>query len=95
MIAGEGRVLVVDDERQIRRLVGEMLTRLGYVADYASDGSEAISKCKGALEGGDGFDVVIMDLTIPGGMGGREALGHLLDLDEDTCAIVQIQWLFR
>ncbi|MBT3342888.1 MAG: response regulator [Gemmatimonadetes bacterium] len=88
MITGEGRVLVVDDERQIRRLAGEMLTRLGYVADYASDGSEAISKYRNALERGDEFDVVIMDLTIPGGMGGREALGHLLDLDEETCAVV-------
>ncbi len=87
-IFGEGRVLVVDDEESIRRLAGEMLMRLGYAPDFASEGSEAIEKYRQALERGEEFDIVIMDLTIPGGMGGREALGHLLDLDEDTCAIV-------
>ena len=80
----KARVLVVDDEEPIRRLVGEMLMRLG----YAAEGSEAIAKYRSALEEGEEFDVVIMDLTIPGGMGGREALGHLLDIDEYTCAIV-------
>lgn len=88
LIKGEGRVLVVDDEEPIRRLAGEMLSRLGYVADFASEGREAIAKYRVALEAGDEFDVVIMDLTIPGGMGGREALGHLLDLDQDICAVV-------
>ncbi len=88
LILGEGRVLVVDDEEPIRRLVGEMLMRLGYAADFAAEGSEAIAKYRSALEEGEEFDIVIMDLTIPGGMGGREALGHLLDIDEYTCAIV-------
>jgi len=88
LIPGEGRVLVVDDEEPIRRLAGEMLLRLGYVADFAAEGREAIEKYRSALEEGEEFDIVIMDLTIPGGMGGREALGHLLDIDAGTCAIV-------
>jgi two-component system cell cycle sensor histidine kinase/response regulator CckA len=78
----------VDDEEPIRRLAGEMLLRLGYVADFAAEGREAIEKYRSALEEGEEFDIVIMDLTIPGGMGGREALGHLLDIDAGTCAIV-------
>ena len=80
--------MVVDDEEPIRRLAGEMLLRLGYVADFAAEGREAIEKYRSALEEGEEFDIVIMDLTIPGGMGGREALGHLLDIDAGTCAIV-------
>ena len=87
LIPGEGRILVMDDEEPIRRLAGEML-RLGYVADFAADGREAIEKYRSALEAGEEFDIVIMNLTIPGGMGGREALGHLLDIDASTCAIV-------
>ncbi|MBT4097008.1 MAG: response regulator [Gemmatimonadetes bacterium] len=88
LIPGAGRVLVVDDEEPIRRLAGEMLLSLGYVADFASEGSEAIEKYRSAFEEGEEFDIVIMDLTIPGGMGGREALRHLLDINADTCAIV-------
>jgi CheY-like chemotaxis protein len=65
-----------------------MLLSLGYVADFASEGSEAIEKYRSAFEEGEEFDIVIMDLTIPGGMGGREALRHLLDINADTCAIV-------
>ncbi|MEE3262796.1 MAG: response regulator [Candidatus Latescibacterota bacterium] len=59
-----------------------------YPSDFAAEGSEAVAKYRSALEEGEEFDIVIMDLTIPGGMGGREALGHLLDIDEYTCAIV-------
>ncbi len=82
------KVLVMDDEEMIRELAGEMLAHLGYEYDVASDGADAISRYRAAMAAGAPFDAVIMDLTIPGGMGGKEAIGTLLALDPATKAIV-------
>jgi len=87
-IAGKGRILVMDDEEMVRRIVGQMLSLLGYDADYAIDGSEAIEMYQAKKQSGRPFDAVIMDLTIPGGMGGKEAISKLLGLDPDVKAIV-------
>ena len=65
-----------------------MLSRIGYDVDYAKDGSEALKKYKSARKDGKPFDSVIMDLTIPGGMGGAEALRKLKIIDPDVKAIV-------
>jgi len=87
-VRGEGRVLVVDDEEIIRRSVGEVLRRLGYEADSARDGREGIELYEKAMEVGRPFDVVIMDLTIPGELGGKKTVGRLRELDPDAKVIV-------
>ncbi len=85
---GTGKVLVMDDEPFIREVVGEMLRVLGYKADFAQNGNEAIEKYKASLEQGESYFAVIMDLTIPGDLGGKEAIGHLRKMDPHVKAIV-------
>ncbi len=86
--ARRAKILVMDDEDMIRELAGEMLAHLGYVCEVAADGGEAVARYRAAMEFGAPYDAVIMDLTIPGGMGGKEAIGALLALDPGTKAIV-------
>lgn len=81
-------VLVMDDEAMIRDMSGLMMDELGYVVRTCSNGEEAISLYKAAKEAGSPYSVVIMDLTVPGGMGGREAAKHILDLDPNARLIV-------
>jgi two-component system, cell cycle sensor histidine kinase and response regulator CckA len=83
-----GRILIMDDEVIIRRAAGKVLSRLGYEVEYAKDGSEAIELYIGAKQRNKPFDVVIMDLTIPGGMGGKEAIERLIEMDPEVKAIV-------
>ncbi|MFC1715083.1 response regulator [Candidatus Poribacteria bacterium] len=87
-ITGEGRILVMDDEAHIRDLATEMLGRCGYRATTAMDGAEAIELYKKAMESGNPFHAVIMDLTVPGGMGGKETIQLLNEIDPDVKAIV-------
>jgi len=83
-----GRVLVMDDEEIIRKMLKNMLNLAGYEAELTGDGAEAVEKYAQALEAGKPFDAVIMDLTIPGGMGGKEAIKKLLEIDPDAKVIV-------
>ena len=83
-----GRVLIVDDEEDVRETAGNALRRLGYSVAFAEEGSRAIEMYREAREAGAPFDVVIMDLTIPGGMGGRETLPRLREIDPCVRAIV-------
>ena len=85
---GTGRVLLMDDEPLIRDLAAELLTCLGYSVATSRDGAETIDLYKESKQHGEPFDAVIMDLTIPGGMGGKEALEKLLKLDPQIKAIV-------
>jgi DNA-binding NtrC family response regulator len=78
----------MDDEPDILNFSHIALKRLGYEAELARDGAEAIRRYEEAREGGRPFSAVIMDLTIPGGMGGKEAIKHLLELDPGARAIV-------
>lgn len=80
-----GRILLMDDEEDIRELLGELLELAGYEVVSASDGEEAITLFQ---EDENGFTFVIMDLTIPGGMGGKETMEKLLQIDSDVTAIV-------
>jgi two-component system cell cycle sensor histidine kinase/response regulator CckA len=82
------KVLIMDDEEIVREASGEVLAMLGYEVDYAGDGKEAIQKYRSAKEAGEQFDLVIMDLTVPGGMGGKEALEELRRIDPNVKAIV-------
>ncbi|MFH0872890.1 MAG: ATP-binding protein [bacterium] len=87
-ITGKGRVLIMDDEEGIRLSAADVLAYLGYEAALAKDGSEAIQLYQEAEESGHPFAAVIMDLTIPGGVGGQEAIQRLLELDPGVKAIV-------
>jgi|GEM_PF-4699928 len=83
-----GRVLVMDDEIALQNLMAILLQDAGYLPTITSDGEEAIQVYRAAREQGEDFDIVILDLTISGGMGGRETLRHLMDIDPDVQAIV-------
>jgi PAS domain S-box-containing protein len=83
-----GKVLIMDDEDIIRKMLKNMLTLAGYQVEVSSDGREALVKYVDAKKAGDGFDAVIMDLTIPGGMGGQEAVKKLLEIDPGATVIV-------
>ena len=78
---GRGRILVMDDEQSIRRMVEDALTQFGYEVIAAEDGQTAIDLFSAALHSGKTFDAILLDLTIPGGMGGKEAIQHLRRLD--------------
>jgi PAS domain S-box-containing protein len=82
------KVLVMDDEEIVRDVAGKILTSLDYEVDFATEGNEAIGLYRKAKESGEPFDVVIMDLTIPGGMGGKEAIKKLLEVDPGAKVIV-------
>lgn len=88
LIAGMGRILVMDDEESVRGVVGAMLTAVGYEYELAKDGAEAVELYKRALDKGRPFNAAIIDLTIPGGMGGKEAMQKLIKLDPKVKAIV-------
>jgi len=83
-----GRVLVMDDDEDIRDVISGVLEALGYTAESVVDGNQVIEKYADARKSGVPFDIVIMDLTIPGGMGGREAIQELLAIDPAIKAIV-------
>lgn len=85
---GQGRILLMDDEASIRGIGRAMLEELGYFAECAKDGSEAIELYRQRKEEGVPFDAVIMDLTVPGGLGGKDAVAALLLSDPGINAIV-------
>ena len=78
----------MDDDETIRELLHAELTDIGYEVELAGDGAEVLERYMKARESGNPFDAVIMDLTIPGGMGGKEAIKQLLEIDPDAKAIV-------
>ncbi len=82
--------MVMDDEDIIRDVAGEMLKSLGYEVEFSKDGTELIDQYKKAKESGKPFDAVVMGLTIPGGMGGQEAIKELIKIDPDVKVIVSI-----
>ena len=83
-----GKILLMDDDDIVRETSGVMLNLLGYEVDFAVDGTGAIDLYKKAREIGAPYDVVIMDLTIRGGKGGKETIKDLLALDPKARAIV-------
>ena len=88
LIKGQGRILVMDDEASLQELVGMMLEKLGYESEFAKDGAATIRMVKEAKEAEKPYDAVILDLTIPGKMGGKEAIKKLLEIDPELKAIV-------
>jgi CheY-like chemotaxis protein len=86
--AGHGKILFMDDEEVVRRATRRLLESAGYTGVMAADGDEAVRLYEEARAAGEPFDVVMLDLTIPGGMGGKETLDVLKELDPDVKAIV-------
>lgn len=86
------RILFMDDEPIIRDVASEMLRFLGYDVIEADRGEEALELYSKALEEGNPFDLIIMDLTIPGGMGARETIKPLLEMDPNVKAAVSSGW---
>jgi signal transduction histidine kinase/CheY-like chemotaxis protein len=85
---GKGRILVMDDSDIIIEVVEVMLRRLGYEPVFAKDGASAIEIYRKSMKGDQQFDAVIMDLTIPGGVGGKEAIKEVLVINPDARVIV-------
>ncbi len=87
-LSGQGRILVMDDEVMVRDILSTMLGKLGFEVASAADGEEAIRLYQEAQTSGRPFTAAIFDLTVPGGMGGKEALRRLLAIDPRIKAIV-------
>jgi PAS domain S-box-containing protein len=87
-LKGSGKVLVMDDEEIIREIAAHILGFMGYEVESCSDGREAIECFRAARENNMPFAYVILDLTIPGGMGGKEAAARILEIDRDAVLIV-------
>jgi CheY-like chemotaxis protein len=85
---GEGKVLVMDDEESVRDIAGEMLKHISYTVELAEDGKEALELFMKAKDSGAPFEVVILDLTVAGGMGGKETIKELIKIDPKAKVIV-------
>jgi PAS domain S-box-containing protein len=82
------RILVMDDEEVVRNVAQKMITALGHEIELATDGESAIEKYRQAFASGNPFDLVILDLTIKGGMGGEETVKRLLEMDPNVKTVV-------
>ncbi|WP_447971319.1 response regulator [Nitrospira sp. M1] len=87
-ITGEGKILVMDDDDSVRLLLEEMLIHLGYEVESVPDGDDAITRYQQAKARQQGYSAVILDLTVPGGLGGKDTLEKLRQIDPDVRAIV-------
>ena len=88
VLLGTGKVLVMDDNKNIREINRLMLMEIGYEVELAKNGEEAIKAYRDSIIQNNIFDAVIIDLTIRGGMGGKETIEGLLELDKKVNAIV-------
>lgn len=83
-----GRILILEDEQEVRQVMAVMLKRLGYQTEMVGDGKEAVALYKKFFQSTTPFDIVILDLTVSGGMGGRETMEQLRRIDPWVKAIV-------
>lgn len=86
--ARQGRLLVMDDDADLREVIGLMAAALGFEATEAADGAEAVERVREALASGRPYAVAILDLTVPGGMGGVEAAAGIRELAPDLPLVV-------
>lgn len=82
------KILVMDDEEMIGEIACQIIDFIGLDAVWVSDGTDAISEYKKQMDAGKPFTAVIMDLTIPNGMGGKEAITEILAIDSDAKVFV-------
>ncbi len=85
---GTGRVMIMDDEEMVRNLAEKILLKYGFEVVSVSDGWQALNEYHKARDENRPIDLVIMDLTIPGGMGGKETIRRLLEIDPQARALV-------
>lgn len=78
----------MDDEDMIGEIACQMLIHLGYDGHHVKDGESAIAEYSRSLEEGAPYDIIIMDLSIPGGMGGKETIGKVLDINPEVKVLV-------
>jgi len=90
---GRGKVLVMDDEEGVREVAVDILRHMGYEVEFAIEGMEVIKRYKEAKEIKQPFHAVILDLTVPGGMGGKETIKRLKEIDPNVKAIVSSGYL--
>ncbi len=88
IVAGQGRILLMDDNKILAEITSDLLAELGYQTEVAGDGQEALELYRRGLDSGRPYDVVIMDLTVAGGMGGKETMQKLMQVDPGVKAIV-------
>lgn len=81
-------ILVMDDEEVIRNLLSSSLSRFGFNVQVKSNGREAVDTYQSAFSNGHPFDIVILDITVPGGMGGEEAIQEILKINPEAKCIV-------
>ncbi|GAM07779.1 response regulator receiver protein [Geobacter sp. OR-1] len=81
-------VLVMDDDEDVRFIAAIMLKRIGFNVDFAENGQEAVDMYRSGLHAGTRYHAVILDLNVPGGMGGEEAVRLLKEIDPDVAAYV-------
>ncbi len=82
------KILVMDDEDAIRTITCLLLEKMGYTSMATPDGETAVEEYRKALVAGSPYDAVIMDMTVPCGMGATEAIKKLKEIDPNVCAIV-------
>ena len=87
-VVGRGSVLIMDDEDMVRDICAEILKRFGYEVETVPDGREAVERYEQRFKEGKRFDAVILDLTVPAGMGGREAVQDILRIDPAAKVLV-------
>jgi len=88
LLVGKGKILAMDDDEMVREVLGRIFPRLGYEVEFARDGGEAIEMFVQAQGSAEAFAAVILDLTVPGAMGGKETMARLLEIDPQVKAIV-------
>ncbi|WP_052507348.1 hybrid sensor histidine kinase/response regulator [Desulfonatronovibrio magnus] len=86
--SGRGRILVLDDDQEILEVVKEALDLLGYEAELVADGKNILEEYAKSVEEKNPFDLIIMDLTVPGGMGGLETMQKLKEIYPEVKAVV-------
>lgn len=89
----EQRILIVDDEQAMQVLASAIVRKLGYSPSTASSGEEAIELFREAYQSGQGYDVVVMDLALPGGLSGLEATLGIKQIDGQAKVIVSSGYL--
>ncbi|ETR71330.1 MAG: response regulator receiver protein [Candidatus Magnetoglobus multicellularis str. Araruama] len=85
---GKGTIIIMDDQQAILKMLARLLTKMGYQTELCTDGLQVIEKYKEAIENKAPYDLVILDLTVPGGMGGEKTIKALLEIDPNIKAIV-------